>query len=48
VLRDHPELGGIGRLTMLQSFKCVRLVLWDEGRQRLVSFRELRKASTSG
>ena len=35
VLRDHPDLDGIGRLTLLQSFKCVRLVLWDEDQQRL-------------
>jgi acyl-lipid omega-6 desaturase (Delta-12 desaturase) len=42
VLRDHPNLDGIGRLTLLQSIRCVRLVLWDEGRQRLVSFREMR------
>jgi len=42
VLRDHPDLRGIGRLTLPQSLKCVRLVLWDEGRQRLVSFREMR------
>jgi omega-6 fatty acid desaturase (delta-12 desaturase) len=40
VLRDHPELREIGRLTLFQSFRCVRLVLWDEGQQRLVSFRE--------
>jgi omega-6 fatty acid desaturase (delta-12 desaturase) len=43
VLRDHPELSGIGQLTLAQSFKCVRLVLWDEGQQRLVSFREMRR-----
>ncbi len=42
VLRDYPELGGIGRLTLAQSLRCVRLVLWDEGQQRLVSFREMR------
>ena len=42
VLRDHPNLDGIGRLTLLQSIRCVRLVLWDEGRKRLVSFREMR------
>lgn len=42
VLRDHPELCDIGRLTLLQSFHCVRLVLWDEARHRLVSFREAR------
>ena len=40
VLRDHPELRGVSRLTLLQSFRSVRLVLWDETRRRLVSFRE--------
>jgi omega-6 fatty acid desaturase (delta-12 desaturase) len=25
-LRDHPELRGVGRLTLPQSFRCVRLV----------------------
>ena len=44
VLRDHPELGGIGRLTLVQSLRCVRLVLWDEGRQRLISFREMARS----
>ena len=43
VLRDHPELAGVGRLTLLQSLGCVNLVLWDEGRKRLVSFREARR-----
>jgi omega-6 fatty acid desaturase (delta-12 desaturase) len=43
VLRDHPELAGVGRLTLLQSLGCVKLVLWDEGRKRLVSFREMRR-----
>ncbi len=47
VLRDHPNLEGIGRLTLLQSLKCVRLVLWDEGRQRLISFGEVRRHSGS-
>jgi omega-6 fatty acid desaturase (delta-12 desaturase) len=42
VLRDHPELCDVGRLTLLQSFRCVRLVLWDETQRRLVSFREAR------
>jgi omega-6 fatty acid desaturase (delta-12 desaturase) len=41
-LRDYPELRGLGRLTLLQSFRCVRLVLWDETQRRLVSFREAR------
>jgi omega-6 fatty acid desaturase (delta-12 desaturase) len=47
VLRDHPDLDGIARLTLLQSFRCVRLVLWDEGQQRLVSFRDARRHRTS-
>jgi hypothetical protein len=44
VLRDHPKLRGVSRLTLLQSFRCVRLVLWDETRRWLVSFREGRTA----
>lgn len=39
VLRDHPELAGIGRITILDSLRCVKLVLWDEKREKLVSFR---------
>jgi omega-6 fatty acid desaturase (delta-12 desaturase) len=45
VLRDHPHLAGIGRLTLLQSLGCVRLVLWDEDQKRLVSFREYHRQS---
>ena len=41
-LRDHPELCGIGRLTLMRSLRCVRLVLWDDTRRRLVSFSEAR------
>jgi acyl-lipid omega-6 desaturase (Delta-12 desaturase) len=40
VLRDHPQLAAVGRITLFQSLRCVRLVLWDERRQRLISFRE--------
>jgi omega-6 fatty acid desaturase (delta-12 desaturase) len=39
-LRDHPKQRDVSRLTLLQSFRCVRLVLWDETRRRLVSFRD--------
>jgi acyl-lipid omega-6 desaturase (Delta-12 desaturase) len=42
VLRDHPELHNVGHITLLQSFRCVKLVLWDEAQCRLVSFREIR------
>jgi omega-6 fatty acid desaturase (delta-12 desaturase) len=41
VLRDHPQLSAVGRLTLFQSFRCLRKVLWDEGRHKLVSFREM-------
>jgi omega-6 fatty acid desaturase (delta-12 desaturase) len=45
VLRDHPQLAAIGRLTLWQSVKSVRMVLWDERDRRLVVFREMRAAS---
>jgi omega-6 fatty acid desaturase (delta-12 desaturase) len=41
VLRDYPDLRSVSRLTLRQSFRCVRLVLWDESQQRLISFGEL-------
>jgi omega-6 fatty acid desaturase (delta-12 desaturase) len=46
VLRDHPELADVGRLTLGDSLRCVRLVLWDENRRRLVSFREARQLAS--
>jgi omega-6 fatty acid desaturase (delta-12 desaturase) len=41
-LRHEPQLAQVGRLTLGQSFACVRLVLWDEAGRRLISFRDLR------
>ena len=41
-LRDHPELRTMGRLTLMESFGCVRLVLWDEAHRRMISFKELK------
>jgi acyl-lipid omega-6 desaturase (Delta-12 desaturase) len=41
VLHENPGLAGVSRLTLMQSLRCVRLVLWDEGRQQLISFREI-------
>jgi omega-6 fatty acid desaturase (delta-12 desaturase) len=41
VMRDHPELNDVGRLTLFKSLGCVRLALWDEGTKRLIPFREL-------
>ncbi len=45
VLRDFPELRDRGRVTLLQSFRTVRLALWDDSRRRLVSFREAAAAA---
>ncbi len=42
VLRDHPELTNVGRLSLIDSLRCVRLALWDEQQRRMVSFREAR------
>jgi len=40
VLKDHPELRNINRITFLESLRCIPLVLWDEQSRRLVSFRK--------
>jgi acyl-lipid omega-6 desaturase (Delta-12 desaturase) len=41
VLRDHPKLAAIGRLTLLESLRCARIALWDEERRRGISFRDM-------
>jgi omega-6 fatty acid desaturase (delta-12 desaturase) len=41
-LRDVPDLRSVSRITLFQSFRCVRLVLWDESGRRLISFRDVR------
>ena len=45
VLRDHPELRGVNRLTLGRSLGCVRLARWDEDRARLVPFRDARRST---
>lgn len=40
-LEACPELAEVNRLTLLESFACVRLALWDERQRRMVSFREV-------
>ncbi len=40
VLRNHPELAQMGRITLRQSLRCVKLVLWDEQSRKLISFRQ--------
>jgi len=42
VLAAHPELAGVGRITLADSLRTVRLKLWDEDNTRLVSFHEAR------
>jgi omega-6 fatty acid desaturase (delta-12 desaturase) len=42
-MRENARLESISRLTLWESIKCVRLVLWDESRGKLVSFREMRQ-----
>jgi omega-6 fatty acid desaturase (delta-12 desaturase) len=48
VLRDHPELKDVNRLTLGHSIRCLRLVLWDEAAERLISFRELAARQAPG
>jgi omega-6 fatty acid desaturase (delta-12 desaturase) len=43
VLKNHPELAGVGRLTLWQSLRCIRFALWDESASRLVPFSALRR-----
>ena len=38
ILEDHPELKQVGRLTLWESFKTVRLALWCEKSKRMVTF----------
>jgi omega-6 fatty acid desaturase (delta-12 desaturase) len=47
VLRDHPQLAAIGRLTLSESLRCVRMVLWDERRQQLIAFREMHAVTSA-
>lgn len=39
-LRDHPHLRQVGRITLMESLRAVKLVLWDEKKRRLVTFKE--------
>ena len=44
VLRDRPELAGVNRLTIGDTFETFRLALWDEDRKRLVPFVAVKEA----
>lgn len=47
-LRQHPDLADGVRLTLGQSFMCVRRVLWDEASGRLITFAELPSRLNAG
>lgn len=44
VLRDFPQLRDIGRMTLAQSLRAAPLALWDARANRLVSFKQARRA----
>lgn len=44
VLKEHPELHDISRITLWESIKCSRLALWDTEGYRLLSFQEASRA----
>ncbi len=44
ILKDHPQLAEVQRMTLRGSLSCLRLRLWDEHDKRLVSFREAKQA----
>ena len=43
ILKDHPQLAEVKRMTFIESLSCLKLRLWDEGQKRLVSFKEARQ-----
>ncbi len=47
VIKDHPILGEMKRLTIMESFKSVNLHLWDEAERRLITFKEAHASKLS-
>ncbi|MDX1717883.1 MAG: fatty acid desaturase [Anderseniella sp.] len=47
VLKDYPELAEVGRFTFRESLGCIRLALWDEVKNELISFRDLKRAQAN-
>jgi len=41
-VREHPELAAINRIGMRDSFRMLRMSLWDEDQRKLIRFSELR------
>lgn len=44
-LNDMPELRQVNRIGLKDSLSCFKLALWDEARQRLISFKALTMSS---
>ncbi len=45
VLRDHPEIRSVGRISLWQSLRGVRLTLWDPECRSMVPFSALGRSS---
>lgn len=41
-LRASPDFQGLNRISLVESFKCARLTLWDEEGRRLIGFSDLK------
>ncbi len=41
-VKASPELTQMNRMTFRESLKCLRWALWDEGKQRLIAFKDLK------
>ena len=39
-----PELSNMNRMTIRESFRCLRYALWDEAQRKMISFSELKTA----
>ncbi len=44
VLREHPALEKMNRLSIRESFACVKLQLWDEKERKLLSYAQMKAA----
>ena len=47
VLKDHPHLHAMSRITLPDTVKAMKLTLWDEPSARLVSFRQARRNASN-
>ena len=45
---ENPELWQAPTMTLWDGLKTLHLALWDEGRRKLISFREYRRLRTAG